>query len=85
MERSRLLQGFSVGGEFGSAVVFLVEDGSARKGYAASWRWASTGIISVIVALLGDTLSPSYYLMFTALLSIILLMAVQRRAAHDLV
>ncbi|HYZ42534.1 MAG TPA: MFS transporter [Stellaceae bacterium] len=27
----RLLQGFSVGGEFGSAVAFLVEHGSARK------------------------------------------------------
>ncbi|HEY1795624.1 MAG TPA: MFS transporter [Stellaceae bacterium] len=50
---ARLLQGFSVGGEFGSAVAFLVEHGSDRKGYAASWQWASTGIISVIVALFG--------------------------------
>jgi energy-converting hydrogenase Eha subunit E len=55
-----------------------------RASYAASWQWASTGIISVIVAVFGDTLSLSCYLMFTALLSIILLMAVQRRAAHDL-
>ena len=54
---ARLLQGFSVGGEFGSAVAFLVEHGSARKGYAASWQWASTGIISVIVALFGVTLT----------------------------
>ena len=54
---ARLLQGFSVGGEFGSAVAFLVEHGSARKGYAASWQWASTGIISVIVALFGITLT----------------------------
>ncbi|HZT88089.1 MAG TPA: MFS transporter [Stellaceae bacterium] len=54
---ARLLQGFSVGGEFGSAVAFLVEHGSQRKGYAASWQWASTGIISVIVSIFGVTLT----------------------------
>src|ERR1700741_1542798 len=32
---SRLLQGFSVGGEFGSAVAFLVEHGGERKGFSA--------------------------------------------------
>jgi MHS family proline/betaine transporter-like MFS transporter len=56
---ARLLQGFSVGGEFGSAVAFLVEHGSDRKGYAASWQWASTGIISVIVALFGIALTTT--------------------------
>jgi len=50
---ARLLQGFSVGGEFGSAVAFLVEHAGDRKGYSASWQWSSTGIISVIVALFG--------------------------------
>src|SRR5580692_3147568 len=54
---ARLLQGFSVGGEFGSAVAFLVEHGSARKGFTASWQWASTGIISVIVSLFGIVLT----------------------------
>jgi MFS transporter, MHS family, proline/betaine transporter len=54
---ARLLQGFSVGGEFGSAVAFLVEHAGARKGYSASWQWSSTGIISVIVALFGLTLT----------------------------
>src|SRR5580704_10721025 len=54
---ARLLQGFSVGGEFGSAVAFLVEHGSARKGFTASWQWASTGIISIIVALFGIILT----------------------------
>jgi MHS family proline/betaine transporter-like MFS transporter len=54
---ARLLQGFSVGGEFGSAVAFLVEHGGNRKGFSASWQWASTGIISVIVALFGVTLT----------------------------
>lgn len=56
---ARLLQGFSVGGEFGSAVAFLVEHGSDRKGYAASWQWASTGIISVIVSLFGIALTTN--------------------------
>jgi MHS family proline/betaine transporter-like MFS transporter len=51
------LQGFSVGGEFGSAVAFLVEHGSDRKGFAASWQWASTGIVSIIVALFGIALT----------------------------
>src|SRR5215831_7964802 len=46
---ARLLQGFSVGGEFGSAVAFLVEHGGERKGFSASWQWATTGIVSVIV------------------------------------
>jgi MHS family proline/betaine transporter-like MFS transporter len=54
---ARLLQGFSVGGEFGSAVAFLVEHGHQRKGYAASWQWGSTGIISIIVSLFGVVLT----------------------------
>jgi MHS family proline/betaine transporter-like MFS transporter len=54
---SRLLQGFSVGGEFGSAVAFLVEHAGDRKGYSASWQWSSTGMISVIVALFGLALT----------------------------
>ena len=54
---ARLLQGFSVGGEFGSAVAFLVEHAGDRKGYSASWQWASTGIISVIVSLFGLALT----------------------------
>jgi MHS family proline/betaine transporter-like MFS transporter len=56
---ARLLQGFSVGGEFGSAVAFLVEHAGDRKGYSASWQWSSTGIISVIVALFGLTLTTT--------------------------
>jgi MFS transporter, MHS family, proline/betaine transporter len=54
---ARLLQGFSVGGEFGSAVAFLVEHAGDRKGFSASWQWASTGIISVIVAIFGLVLT----------------------------
>jgi MFS transporter, MHS family, proline/betaine transporter len=54
---ARLLQGFSVGGEFGSAVSFLMEHGSHRRGFAASWQWASVGIISIIVSLFGIVLT----------------------------
>ena len=50
---ARLLQGFSVGGEFGSAVAFLVEHGGSRRGFSASWQWATTGIVSIIVSLFG--------------------------------
>jgi MHS family proline/betaine transporter-like MFS transporter len=56
---ARMLQGFSVGGEFGSAVAFLVEHGGDRKGFSASWQWTSTGIVSVIVALFGIALTTS--------------------------
>ena len=54
---ARVLQGFSVGGEFGSAVTFLVEHGGERKGFSASWQWATAGIVSVIVSLFGVTLT----------------------------
>jgi MHS family proline/betaine transporter-like MFS transporter len=36
-----------------------------------------------LIAVTGDALSPAYYLMFTALLSIIALMAVHRRPVHN--
>jgi MHS family proline/betaine transporter-like MFS transporter len=54
---ARILQGFSVGGEFGSAVAFLVEHGGGRRGYSASWQWASTGLVSIVVALFGIVLT----------------------------
>src|SRR5499427_6825242 len=54
---ARLLQGFSVGGEFGSAVAFLVEHGGQRRGFSASWQWATTGIVSIIVSLFGLALT----------------------------
>jgi MFS family permease len=50
---ARLLQGFSVGGEFGSAVAFLVEHAGKRRGYGASWQWATVGMTSVIASLFG--------------------------------
>src|ERR1700693_2983635 len=54
---ARLLQGFSVGGEFGSAVTFLVEHAGERRGYVAGWQWASIGVVSIIVSLFGLALT----------------------------
>ncbi len=53
------MQGFSVGGEFGSAVAFLTEHGGARRGYSASWQWGTTGIVSIIVAVFGLALTTT--------------------------
>src|SRR5712691_8200335 len=50
---ARLLQGFSVGGEFGSAVTFLAEHGGGRRGFSASWHFATGGIITVLASLFG--------------------------------
>src|SRR6266851_1528470 len=50
---ARLVQGFSVGGEFGSAVTFLAEHGGGRRGFSASWQFATGGIITVLASLFG--------------------------------
>src|SRR5215467_14343235 len=41
---ARLLQGFAVAGEFGSATAFLVEHSSDRKGFFASFQWFGQGL-----------------------------------------
>src|SRR5713226_5935483 len=54
---ARLLQGFSVGGEFGSAVTFLAEHGGGSRGFSASWQFATGGLITVIASLFGVALT----------------------------
>ena len=54
---ARLLQGFSVGGEFGSSVAFLVEHGSQRRGFAASWQFSVAGLITALASLFGLALN----------------------------
>ncbi len=54
---ARLLQGFSAGGEFGSSTAFMVEHGPARKGFLASWQFASQGLSSIFAAGFGVVLS----------------------------
>ena len=54
---ARLLQGFSVGGEFGSATAYLVEHSRTRKGFMASWQWASQGLTALVASAFGIALS----------------------------
>lgn len=53
----RLLQGFSAGGEFGSATAFLVEHHPERRGYIASWQFASQGLAALLASLFGVALT----------------------------
>jgi MHS family proline/betaine transporter-like MFS transporter len=53
---ARLLQGFSVGGEFGSSVAFLMEHGPERRGFSASWQFSVAGLITAIASLFGVAL-----------------------------
>ena len=59
----RLLQGFSAGGEFGSSTAFLVEHMPGRRGFVASWQFASQGLSSLLGsgfgALLTSTMDPA--------------------------
>ena len=56
---ARLLQGFSVGGEFGSAVTFLAEHAGERRGYSASWQFSTAGMITVLASFFGVILTTS--------------------------
>ncbi|MBR0898982.1 MFS transporter [Bradyrhizobium tropiciagri] len=47
---ARLAQGLAVGGEFGSATAFMVEHGSARRGFYASWQFATQGLATIASA-----------------------------------
>ncbi len=55
---ARLIQGFALGGEVGSASIYMMESSSsAKRGYAMSWQGASQGIAATIGALVGLGLS----------------------------
>jgi MHS family proline/betaine transporter-like MFS transporter len=60
---ARLVQGFSAGGEFGSATALLAEQNPARSGFYASIQWACSGFAVFIAALaayaVNTTLSPA--------------------------
>ncbi|MGY3564871.1 MFS transporter [Sinomonas sp. RB5] len=53
---SRLVQGFSAGGEFGTATTFLVETAPHRKAYYASWQVAAQGISMFLASAFGFAL-----------------------------
>ena len=50
---ARLIQGFSAGGEFGSSTAFLVEHAPDRRGFIASWQFASQGLSAVLSSAFG--------------------------------
>jgi MFS transporter, MHS family, proline/betaine transporter len=59
---ARFLQGFSAGGEFGSATALLVEQAPQRPAFMGSWQMASqavsTGLASAFGVLLTRALTP---------------------------
>ncbi|MEU8825783.1 MFS transporter [Streptomyces sp. NPDC048636] len=52
MVLAMLMQGFSAGGEFGSATGYLVEQNANRRGLMASWQAASQALATVLATLL---------------------------------
>jgi MHS family alpha-ketoglutarate permease-like MFS transporter len=57
---SRLVQGFSAGGEFGSSSAFLIEFASnGRRAFAGSWQQVSVGAGALIASLLGTLLTST--------------------------
>src|SRR5215475_5301856 len=60
---ARLVQGFSAGGEFGSSTAFLVEHMPGRRGFVASWQFASQGLSGLLGsgfgALLTSVMDPA--------------------------
>jgi MHS family proline/betaine transporter-like MFS transporter len=56
---ARMIQGFSAGGEFGSATVFLAEQNPSRRGFYASWQFAGQGLSTVLATGFGAILNSA--------------------------
>jgi MFS transporter, MHS family, proline/betaine transporter len=56
---ARMIQGFSAGGEFGSATAFLAEQNPQRRGFFASWQFASQGLTTILATAFGATLAST--------------------------
>ncbi len=55
---ARLIQGFALGGEVGSATIYMMESATpARRGWTMSWQGASQSVAASIGALVGLGLS----------------------------
>ncbi|MGV8875744.1 MAG: MFS transporter [Rhodococcus sp. (in: high G+C Gram-positive bacteria)] len=54
---SRLIQGFSAGGEFGTATTFLVETAPHKKAFYSSWQVASQGASLFLASSFGYVLN----------------------------
>lgn len=57
---AKLIQGFSAGGEYGSATALLAEQDDQRRGFYASWQVASQGITVLLAALFGYLLNALF-------------------------
>ncbi len=53
----RLIQGFSAGGEFGSATAFLAEQNPARRGFYSSWQFASQAVTTILATGFGAAIT----------------------------
>ena len=56
---SRLLQGFSAGGEFGTATAFLIESAPDRKAFYGSWQVATQGAAILLASTFGYVLNTT--------------------------
>ncbi len=56
---ARLVQGFSVGGEFASSTAFLVEHRPDRAGFFGSWQWSSQGLAALVATGFGVLLTTN--------------------------
>ncbi|MBO0907463.1 MFS transporter [Arthrobacter sunyaminii] len=54
---SRLIQGFSAGGEFGTATAFLIETAPHKKAFYSSWQVASQGASMLLASAFGFALT----------------------------
>jgi MHS family proline/betaine transporter-like MFS transporter len=54
-----MVQGFSAGGEFGTATAFLAEQNPERRGFFASWQFASQAITTILATAFGVTLAST--------------------------
>lgn len=50
---SRIVQGFSAGGEFGAATAFMAESGRTRRRFRASWQAATQGMAMILAGSAG--------------------------------
>ena len=50
---ARLIQGFSAGGEFGASTAMLIEHAPHRRGFLASWQFATQGLSTLLASLFG--------------------------------